>query len=993
MRKTVLFCCVIIPVVLCSVIVNAQVNRSGYFQQKTDYSLTASLDVNKKILKGSGELTYQNNSTDTLKTLWWHLYQNVYKENTLARKNNIQISRAYEITPGITVDEVIVDGTRLEMRVDETLMETPLVKELLPGKSLKINVTWSYKVPETASLRTGSSGADFGIAQWYPQLAVYDAKYGWDKTPYLGIAEFYTEYGNWDVTFSLPGNYKVAATGVLKNADVVLSPEIAKRLTSLSQAAITKVITPAEVQDTLLFNKQTVKAWHFTAENVRDFALAASPDFVWDATKTSGNVNIYAFYKAADTTASFPLLISNATNWDKGVFMAKHAIEYFSKNFGDYVYPQATVVSGPVTGMEYPMMIFADQGDAISASLEMVIAHELGHEWYPMMVGSNETRHPFMDEGFNTYITGYVTQDWQQGKGLFNKDFYEKYKWMNLPRNTEHWLDKSWYINEARSGRGASLLSHPYDIETRDYGVYAYMKPGSVLLMLSDVIGKETLHKALREYMNRWRFRHPYPEDFFAVVEEVSGQNLTWFRHQWFEEKWKLDISVEGLENTKTTTGYKSTITFASNELAKMPFTFRVVLKDGSSKDYRFPLEKWSATHRADFVIENLSSEPVNVIADPEEILSDINRLNNSYCMPAPEFDYGFNLAGKLIYPMDRYRINIAPAFGFNLRDGLELGTSINGSYMATDYNTTLQIRHGIRSNIPDLEFSYSTPVRSLSPDVAIGASAFRLDGRHGGTLSFSGSYDKVTSLASGYKQSLGFTALLGYISVDNRSYLADQNQWTNGEHIYSKVSGFYRKQFNTGTVLLKSGLETGMPGGEFSYSVFTAEARANYNSLFAGVRSRIFYTTRSGNTPAQSGYTFAQSSGLEQFDRWLFRTPVYGSKTREHLYSAGGGNMLIGSDKPVASMLTTGLSLHKSMLVIFGDAGAIIDTASGRFSKPYFDAGVGLEIRPGNFYFGGFNAEIPTLSVMFPFYVSNPAQPDEKKFAYRWQIVYGVRF
>ncbi|MFA4923172.1 MAG: M1 family metallopeptidase, partial [Ignavibacteriaceae bacterium] len=871
---------------------------STYWQQQVDYNVEAELIPQKKLLNGKGIITYSNNSPDTLKSLVWHLYQNVFRKDSSPRKNNTQNSRAYGITKGIEIEKILIDGKTVLPQIDETLMETVLPQPLLPNSKIEITVEWNYDIPRNASLRTGSNGNDFGICQWYPQIAVYDDLDGWDRTQYLGIAEFYLDYGNWNVKLTLPANYVVASTGVLQNANEILSVEQLKRFNSLSKDSVTKIILPVESGDTTIAVREKKRTWHFTAENIRDFAWAASPDFVWDGTKTKDDVNIYAFYKAKDYRVSIPMIMSDASNWDEGAKMAKHAIEFYSSRYGKYSYPQATVVTGPVGEMEYPMMIFAADGDPISNELEIVIAHELGHEWYPMMIGSNETNYPFMDEGFTTYITSNCIEDWSGSNGLFHKNFVKKYSWLNLPTNNERQFEQRLYLMEARANIGASILSHPYSIPPAEYGVMAYMKPGSVLVMLEDVLGEKTFNAAMTEYYNRWKYKHPYPQDFFSTIEDVAGYDLDWFWHQWFEEKWKVDIAVDGVENEEVNGKWKSTITLVNKEQAKMPATLQLSLTDGTTRDVRFPVTIWNVSNRADFVVDSLPAKVNNVIVDPKIMLADVNRLNNSWCIPRVEFDYGMNFMNFILYPLDAYRINFAPSFGFNLRDGIELGTSINGSYMASDYNTTFTTRYGTLSNIPDFEFNYSTPVRMFSPNLTTSIGAFRLDGRSGGSWNIQAVFDKYTNLTNYFKHSLIVSTSVYAVAVKDRRYLDNQKEWQSGNLIFGKSALIYKKNFANGSYSIILTDEYSIPGSDFQYGKITGEMKT-VNLLFAGLtlRTRTFSGMSSGNVPAQTAYSLTQSSPLERFDSWFFRTPIMGQKFHNHWIKPGGGNIFLAQD------------------------------------------------------------------------------------------------
>lgn len=269
---------------------------AGYWQQQIDYKVDAELEIVKGILTGKEIITYTNNSPDTLNELWWHLYQNIFNEKSEARKEGNIVGRAMTATKGITIEKIIISGKEITPFENETLMKTILPYSLNPNQKIEIEVWWNYEVPKIATLRTGSNEIDFGMCQWYPQIAVYDDLRGWDKTPYLGQGEFYLNYGNWEANITVPGNYIVAGTGILQNTNEVLSEAQLKKYNSISSDSVIQIISKTETDTSRNSLKKLKQIWRFKAENVRDFAWAASPRFIWDATKTNAGVLIHAFY-------------------------------------------------------------------------------------------------------------------------------------------------------------------------------------------------------------------------------------------------------------------------------------------------------------------------------------------------------------------------------------------------------------------------------------------------------------------------------------------------------------------------------------------------------------------------------------------------------------------------------------------------------------------------------------------------------------------------
>ncbi|MDP1676288.1 MAG: M1 family metallopeptidase [Bacteroidota bacterium] len=955
--------------------------------------MKAELFPEKNELRGTGTIVYYNNSPDTLKTLVWHLYQNIFRKDSSPRKNNEELSRIVATTEGITIEDISINGIKPSIKIDETLMETELPSSLLPNTSTTITVTWRYDIPKDPSLRTGRSGNDFGISQWYPQIAVYDDQRGWNRTPYLGISEFYLEYGNWDVEITVPKNFVIASTGTLTNPNDVLTPSQLHRFNSLSRDSTTRIILPDEIKATADSINEEKAVWKFIAENIRDFAFAASANFVWDGTMTNNGVRIYAFYHPNEFRASFPLLMSDASNWDEGAQMAKHVIEHNSKHFGSYVYPQATVVSGPVDGMEYPMMIYASSGDPVTNLLYHVIAHELGHEWYPMMIGSNETNYPFMDEGFNTFVTSKAVEDHNGDNGLIHKDFLKKYSWMNLPESNERLFEQRFYLLFALTNNEATIMSHPYSISYSQFGVMAYQKPAAVLVMLEDVLGAEIFSKAMVEYYNRWLFKHPYPQDFFNTIEDVSERDLDWFWNQWFDQKWKLDIAVADVRNEQSNGINISTIVLENKEQTIMPATLRLTLADGTIRDIRFSENVWNKGRRAEIVIDSLPTSIQNVVIDPDIKLADINRLNNSWCMPPVVFDYGFNLANLLLFPLDAYRINAAPAFGFNLRDGIEIGANISGSYMATDHAISLHTKYGTRSDVPDYELSYSTPIRLWDPQLTTFARLFRLDGFSGWQWIIEKSFEHKKSLMKNYQQTFTITTSILSIRVNDDRYLANPAEWNRTGNLDAGfISLKYLENFSGGKFFARLDDEFGTPTSTFSYSKLTAEAKLDYSILGMKMNWRIFGGSSTGNVPVQTAHSLTQSTPLENFDSWFHRTPVVGRSLRDNFINSGGGNLFLQRDTIARNVTTMNIAVSKGPVVLFADGGTLWDSTKTRFKQFFYDAGVGLQLNLGTIRLASFRSGNIGMGVYFPLWIKDPARPNDNEFEYRWRIVFGVR-
>ncbi|NUN70421.1 MAG: M1 family metallopeptidase, partial [Bacteroidetes bacterium] len=834
---------------------------------------------------------------------------------------------------------------------------------------------------------------DFGMCQWYPQIAVYDDVRGWDRTQYLGISEFYNEYGNWSAELTVPRNFIIASTGTLMNPAEVLTAAQLSRFNALSADSVTRIVLPEEVDSTARMISSDSLTWKFTAQNVRDFAWAASPNYVWDGTMTRDGVRIHAFYHPDLYRTSLWPLVGDASNWDEGAMMARHAIEHFSAHFGRYIYPQATVVSGPVRGMEYPMMIFADDGEAITNGLYYVIAHELGHQWYPMMVGNNETNYPFMDEGFNTYITATAIEDRYGKDGLIHKDFLRALSWMNLPSSEARLFEQRFYLLSAREEDETTVMSHPYSYPGSQFGTAAYQKPGTVLVMLRDVIGPDAFAQGMNTYYSRWLLKHPYPADFFNTMEDAAGYDLDWFWNQWFDQTWKLDMAVRGVKNEELNGRLRSVITLENREQAVMPATLRLTLADGSVKDIRFPVSIWSKGRIGTVTVDSLPAAVKDVTIDPAMQLADVNRLNNSWSMPRVEFDYGLNIANALLYPLDAYRINAGPAAGFNLRDGVELGASISGSYMGTDHRTVLMMNQGTRSGVPDLQLSYSTPLRVWDPKLTTDIRLFRLDGFTGWQWTIEKTFEARKSNARSYRRLFTINTSILSLRVNDDRYLSGPAEWDmTGLYDAGFISLKYSETFTWGKFFLRLDDEFGTPNSAFSYSKLTAESKLEHRLFGLGLTWRFFGGSSAGTVPVQTAHSLTRATGVERFHSSVHRTPVVGLSTRDNLAAPGGGNLFLDRDTIALNVAALNLAVTSGPFVLFADAGTVWDSSQTRFKQFAYDAGIGLQMNMGTIGAPGVSVGPLGIGLFFPLYIKDPARPQDEEFAYRWRLVLGVR-
>ena len=396
-----------------------------YWQQRVDYQIRATLDTSAKRLIGSEIIQYSNNSPDTLGFLWLQLDQNLFRTGSTGSLLFASESRfgGAGFSGGFEIDSILQCGTPqepaagaqpprrkrrakapakvqprcgsspLKTRVDDTMMYLELASPLPPGGKTVLELSYGFNIPEHGADRMGRDGSLYEIAQWYPRMAVYDDVHGWNTDQYLGQGEFYLEYGNIEYEVTVPAGYIVAGTGVLLNpADVLTTAQRGRLATALKSDTTIHIVTAPELSSGAARPvKEGSLTWRFKADNVRDAAWAASPDYLWDATRWEG-VLAQAYYRA-----------SAVDTWKDAAKMSRFSIQEYSTRWFSYPYPQISAIEGPVSGMEYPMVAMEAEGES-GPDLYNVLTHEIGHMWYPMVVGSDERRYAWMDEGFNTFI-------------------------------------------------------------------------------------------------------------------------------------------------------------------------------------------------------------------------------------------------------------------------------------------------------------------------------------------------------------------------------------------------------------------------------------------------------------------------------------------------------------------------------------------------------------------------------------------------------------
>lgn len=579
------------------------------WQQHISYEMEIDMNVDSHQFDGKQKIIYTNNSPDTLKKVYYHLFFNAFqpgsmmdvRSRTIADADSRVGDRISKLTPAQIgyqkIHELKQNGKKVQFHEEGTILVVDLDKPILPNSKTTFEMEFTAQVPLQIrrSGRDNAEGIDYSMTQWYPKMVEYDYE-GWHANPYVG-REFYGVWGDYDVKISIDPKYTIGATGYLQNPDEIGHGYSDKNVKHKNDA---KKIT-----------------WHFKAPNVHDFAWAADPDYKHTTAKVPNGPTLHFFYQT-DTLAEY---------WSRLPEFTVQAFEYMNKHYGQYPYKQYSVIQGGDGGMEYPMATLIT-GHRSLGSLVGVTVHELVHSWYQMILGTNETLHPWMDEGFTSYASDIIMNE------LFN-----------IPGDP-HAGSYNAYFHLVKSGLEEPLTTHADFYNTnRAYGIASYSKGAIILHQLGYVIGEENLQKGMKRYFNTWKFKHPNPNDFKRVMEKESGIELDWYFQQWVNTTNTIDYGIKSVIST----GDSTFITLERTGLMPMPIDLQIEFKDGKKVNYYIPLrimrgekpmEKESADRKTlkdwpwtnpEYVISipHKAADMKAIEIDPSQRMADVERGDN----------------------------------------------------------------------------------------------------------------------------------------------------------------------------------------------------------------------------------------------------------------------------------------------------------------------------------------------------------------------------
>jgi hypothetical protein len=599
-----------------------------YWQNRADYLIKASLNegATDTTITGDVLITYTNNSPDNLDYLWLQLDQNLFNP----------ASRGAAVTP-VTGDRFDVRGFNrggyhiqsvaitykgktysVSPVISDARMQVRLQQPMSgKGDKIQVRVKYNFSIPFYGADRMGrklfKQGYVYEIAQWYPRMCVYDDVEGWNTLPYMGLGEFYLDYGDFNYYVTAPAEMTVVGSGDLQNASQVLTATQQARLAKARKSDSTvMIIKPEEVDQPSTHPFKGTRTWHFKMHNSRDVSWAASKAFIWDGAR----VNFPSGRKGIAMSA-YPLESAGRNSWGRSTEYLKNSIEIYSKAYFEYPWNSATSVAGVALGMEYPGIIFC-LNNLKNGGLWGDVTHEIGHNWFPMIVGSNERKYMWMDEGFNTFINEYASN-------VFNHGEYA-----DSSKRAQRVLFQIRNVKDP-------LMTPPEAIALNAYGQY-YFKTALGLDMLRDVVvGHDRFDYAFREYIKHWAFKHPLPYDFFRAMNDATGEDLNWFWKPWFFTTWKLDQAIDTVRYVKGNPSNGALITLENKEKMAMPVDLKVEQENGKTEIIHLPVNIWQRGGTWTFLYP-CTSAIKDMELDPNKELPDINRNNNLYKNNKPGF-------------------------------------------------------------------------------------------------------------------------------------------------------------------------------------------------------------------------------------------------------------------------------------------------------------------------------------------------------------------
>ena len=882
----------------------------GYWQQDVHYDIKAILDDSADIISGSENIIYWNNSPDTLQYVFFHLYSNANAKGSYLEdlyKNNklyLNFGKYRSAGLGTSIEKITYNEKNVIYELDNTILKVQLNQPIKPGDSILFSVQFKTYFDKEAirnRMKMFRSGKfkHFDIVHWYPRLSCYDRKIGWDTDQHMDH-EFYGDFGSFRVEMTLPNDYIIDGTGDLLNENDVLPKELRNKLDIRNFARKQWNSEPSEI-----IPRNGTKTWIFSALNVHDVAYTADPTYRIGETNWNG-VRCIALAQE-----------SHAALWQKASDYVAKIIATNSKLIGEFVYPKM-IAADAADGMEYPMLTLDGGYDPEFRSL---FIHEISHNWFFGMVGSNETYRAFMDEGFTQFYTAYT---WEKIEGKYDLFYSNKNKYVrhfskpSLVRESDAFLG---YYNSVNRGEEVTLNTHSdgFNGGIRHGGGYGqvYTKTATMLFNLQYVLGDSLFDKAMQNYFNQWKMCHPYPEDFRNSVIQFTKVDLNWFFDQWLETSKTIDYKVEKVKSLGHSE-YEITI---KRKGMQMPIDFTVIYNDSLTKEYHIPntwftkktnatiLPRWIGWDKVKPYYEarvQIPGKINNVIIDNSLRLADVDYTNNRWKKNfKTEFD------SKIWNLPDRthYELFWRPALWYNGFDGMKFGFHFNGNYLNTKhifeltvFSNTGVLQSGLKENDITNTFddfsilgNYKTSLDRHIKKSTLTADIKIADGLHSALIRF-----EKRNNNERYRFFIQLKSMYRDYKTDIY-YLLHRDQWLIGKLNNQLTAGTeHPYNYRRGNGLIQIQLKTPFVYSDYDFSSLSLSC-INKNDLGKiNFNTRFYAQIGSGNSVPFESMLYAYGANPEEMmENKLTRASGiipsgwgnFGAQTN-HLLAAGGLNL-----------------------------------------------------------------------------------------------------
>lgn len=846
-----------------------------YFQQYVKYEIDVELIPELGRLEGKQKLVYVNHSPDTLNSLYFHLYLNKFRSGSYAFPFSKHTPAYIDILS--LKNET---GHELIYEIDNTILNLPLENSLAPNDSLILFFSFVSVLPQSES-RLGYTGDHFDVGNWYPVPAVYD-RFGWHAEQHID-GEFYQEWGDYYVNITVPKDFIVGASGILLNPEVL--PD------SIDTPG--RKVSYYDIQN---LDTSTV-TYRFVADDVHDFAWAADPEFVL-IKRMSG-----------ETELQFFVMSYRFGEWEKIIDDCVKGFEFLNANIGEYPYSKMTIIDAYVTagGIEYPNIVFINDFISDRRQLAITVVHEMAHQWFYGLLGNNQTRYGWMDEGFATYYEIESTEYlWGTNDNFLDRrnNLWSKFFGFEINARRHAYLN---YFEYALTGKEEPVNTHHDQFQNDSY-TPQYEKTAVILFALRGMIGDSLFQTSIRNYFSEWKFRHPDPEDLFSSFEQTTNMELDWFWDQWLNKTWKYDYRIKDIKskwkNDPDSSYFSAYLHLRRAQPIAAPVNLRLTLNSGEVLDYRIPVEGWLKDGRKENDLKPWHISQKNYLvhlklpdkfrkAEIDHHLPDINIFNNdNKFWPPVKFSW---CRRQYLEPhLDAYSATFFPSFFYNTPDGIKIGVRGKGNYLYPFYQTSTEVMFSTKKGWPSAEFTWQSPVSVELTNLLYGLNGYYLDGRTGGKV-FLTKNTRTSSWKTGWRIQ----------RLTDREYLL--TPWSGGDvseiFLILEKDKYYRGSIYSWEFLAEGSSSTF--GSDFDFQQvelnWTHTLEFDYDKkLVARFGSGFSF----GDIPQQNLFYLAQASSVKQFDHPYLRAKgtLPTNLIRDgHFAMPGGGNIRGNLQTPVS--------------------------------------------------------------------------------------------